>query len=148
MCTNKKLNKMRHLRLSMIETKLMSFFKSNKNLLDKSKVEVLEILKDDDKEEFAIPVNRGDEYFYYVGPFDDKNREFCHYLLILDKVFRREDIDYMTFQLGYNVYKFEGSYGCRHRWVRFRGKEIDGTLPTSNQIDSLIKDQEDAGLAQ
>jgi hypothetical protein len=146
MCAKSNLNQLKSVRMTMIEMNLKKFISEKAKLFDKSKIEVLEIFKD--KDQFAIPVNKGDEYFYYVGPFDDKNRPFCHYILSLDKVFRREDIDWMTFNLGYNVFKYEGSYGCRHNWVRFRGKEIDGTLPTEKQIDNLIQDQIDSGLEQ
>lgn len=141
------LKKLKEIRLSLIENRLKSYM-SKTTLLDKNKVEVIEIFKDEDKEEFAVKVNKGDEYYYYVGPLDEKNRTFCRYVLVLDKVFRREDIDWMTANLGYDVFKYEGSYGCRHKWVRFRGKEIQGTLPTDKQIDRLINDQVDDGFEQ
>jgi hypothetical protein len=60
--------------------------------------------------------------FYYKGPRDDKNRPFCAHVLDLGLWYRKEDIDQMSFrsenkEFGtYSIFKYEGSYGCRHTW--------------------------------
>ncbi|MHC4647311.1 MAG: XkdF-like putative serine protease domain-containing protein [Planctomycetota bacterium] len=66
--------------------------------------------------------------YKYVGPSDSKNRNFCAKLLRYQrrtgKVFRKEDIDQMSFRgenkdFGiYSIFTYKGSYGCRHRWQR------------------------------
>ena len=83
-----------------------------------------------------IPVP-GEEYYYYNGPMDTKNRPFCHDLLVYDKVFSLSEIDYLTSQLGYDVLEYQGSYGCRHAWIRFRGTRINTPKPTANQMRVL-----------
>lgn len=80
----------------------------------------------------------GMNYYYYSGPLDEKTRDFCKYLLKLDKVFSEEEIDFMTSIIGYSVIKYAGSYNCRHRWIKFRGKIINTPAPTVSQIDRLI----------
>lgn len=79
----------------------------------------------------------GEEYYYYDGPFDDKNRFFCHEMLDIDKVFSSEEIMFLSAELGYDVLKYKGSYGCRHDFVRFRGKVIYTPPPTKNQMRVL-----------
>ena len=60
--------------------------------------------------------------FYYKGPRDDKNRPFCAECLDLNLWYRKEDIDSMSFRQEnpdfgtYSIFKYEGSYGCRHTW--------------------------------
>ena len=80
-------------------------------------------------------------YFYYAGPLDEKTRDFCAEMLVAGKLYSQEEMDYLSFQLGYNVDLYMGSYNCRHRWVRARikGKIKDGTLD-----ESLIADNTDA----
>lgn len=62
--------------------------------------------------------------YKYVGPYDDKNRTFCRRVLDAKLVFRKEDIDMMSFrgenkEFGrYSIFKYKGSYGCRHQWLR------------------------------
>lgn len=65
--------------------------------------------------------------YRYVGPFDDKNRSFCASILTFQSanvVFRREDINQMSFttsnpQFGtYSIFRYKGSFGCRHKWQR------------------------------
>jgi len=66
--------------------------------------------------------------YRYQGPFDNKNRNFCRRLLSYQKrtskLFRKEDINQMSFrsensEFGtYSIFKYKGSYGCRHKWRR------------------------------
>lgn len=76
---------------------------------------------------------KGMTYYYYDGPKDKKNRPFCHDMLDFDKVFSEDEIDFLSAKLGYNVLQYKGSYGCRHEWIRFRGKVIYTPPPTPNQ---------------
>ena len=101
-------------------------------------VEAYEIL--DDKQTFKDRIAKpGEVYYYYDGPLDEKTREFCRYILKLDKVFTISEIGYMSTQLGYNVYQYQGSYNCRHIWRKFRGKLLPGPAPTDRQIQTLIE---------
>jgi hypothetical protein len=79
----------------------------------------------------------GEEYYYYDGPFDEKNRFFCHEVLTIDKVFALSEIEFLSKELGYDVLKYQGSFGCRHSWFRFRGKVIFTPPPTKNQMRVL-----------
>jgi hypothetical protein len=81
----------------------------------------------------------GENYYYYSGPLDEKTREFCTHMLTLDKVFSSTDIDIMSNYLNYDVLKYRGSYNCRHKWIKFRGKIISTPEPTVRQIRGLIK---------
>ena len=64
--------------------------------------------------------------FYYEGPTDSRNRDFCGYMMRSksNTLFRFEDIMYMSAneandEFGYyDIFQFKGSYNCRHRWVR------------------------------
>lgn len=69
--------------------------------------------------------------YKYVGPKDSKNREFCSVMLTGNKVYRIEDIDRMTQTMAndqfgyYDIFKWRGSYNCRHKWVKLIYKPID-----------------------
>ena len=66
--------------------------------------------------------------YKYVGPRDSKNRDFCRFLLDIDKVYRKEDINNMSlagpntgFGPGpknnfYNIFLYKGGKYCRHNW--------------------------------
>ncbi|KPL08398.1 hypothetical protein AMJ86_00800 [bacterium SM23_57] len=62
--------------------------------------------------------------YRYSGPRDEKNRRFCAEVLDMNLIFRKEDIDQMSFrsensEFGtYSIFNYKGSYGCRHRWAR------------------------------
>lgn len=81
----------------------------------------------------------GEDYFYYSGPLDEKTRPFCKKLLSLDKVISSLDIEILTNYLSYDVLKYRGSYNCRHKWVRFRGKRILTPELTVGQIKDLVR---------
>lgn len=83
---------------------------------------------------------KGETYWYYSGPLDDKTRPFCKRMLLLDKVFSQKDIDTLSRYLNYDVLEFVGAYNCRHQWVKFTGKEILTPKPTVKQINDLIRD--------
>lgn len=79
----------------------------------------------------------GKSYYYYDGPFDEKNRAFCHDMLVFDKVFSEDEIGFLSSNLGYDVLKYKGSYNCRHKWIKFKGKVIYTPPPTPNQMRVL-----------
>ena len=66
--------------------------------------------------------------YKYVGPRDSKNRDFCRFMLDIDKVYRKEDINNMSlagpntgFGPGpqnnfYNIFLYKGGKYCRHDW--------------------------------
>jgi hypothetical protein len=81
----------------------------------------------------SLDVQKGDEgkwivRYRYTGIRDKKNRNFCRKVLNYQnrtgRVFRREDINQMSFrqensEFGtYSIFKYKGSYGCRHKWER------------------------------
>lgn len=92
------------------------------------------------KQEFADrPIKEGEEYYYYTGPLDEKTRPFCKQMLSYDKVLSSTDIDILSNYLNYDVKQYRGSYNCRHKWVRFRGKRISTPELTINQIRNLVR---------
>lgn len=62
--------------------------------------------------------------YQYDGPLDSRNRAFCRDVMMLNLIYRKEDIDMMSFrnengEFGrYSIFLYKGSYGCRHRWKR------------------------------
>jgi len=60
------------------------------------------------------------ERYYYNGPRDDKNRDFCRQVLDANLIYRREDISKLSNpDFGeYNIFEYAGSYGCRHKWSK------------------------------
>lgn len=82
----------------------------------------------------------GQVYYYYNGPLDDKTRPFCRRLLVMDKVFSKEQIDYVSEELGYDVLVECGLYNCRHQWIRFIGRVILTPPPTVREVRKLIND--------
>jgi hypothetical protein len=90
------------------------------------------------KEEFADrKPKEGMNYFYYVGPNDEKTRDFCKQMLKYDKVISELDIEILSNYLNYDVKEYKGSYNCRHNWVKFRGKRISTPELTVKQIKRL-----------
>ena len=90
--------------------------------------------------EFADrPLVEGEDYYVYDGPLDDKTRAFCKKLLSIDKVISSLDIDILSNYLGYDVLAYKGSYNCRHKWRKFRGKFILTPELTVGQIKDLVR---------
>lgn len=90
-------------------------------------------IKADPNGESSLDVTKGDEgkwlvRYKYDGVRDKKNRNFCRRVLDYQsrtgRVFRREDINQMSFrsensEFGtYSIFRYKGSYGCRHKWQR------------------------------
>jgi len=65
-------------------------------------------------------------YRYTGGNPIKTTREFCREMMTTykRKIFRYEDINQMSFRKennefgSYSIWKFKGSFGCRHRWVK------------------------------
>jgi hypothetical protein len=69
-------------------------------------------------------------YQYVAGDGEpdvkETTRDFCRTMMsqFSDSIFRKEDINIMSFtranpEFGnYSIWKYKGSYGCRHRWKR------------------------------
>lgn len=100
--------------------------------ISKSRVEEI-------KDDFDRNPKKGETYWYYIGPLDEKTRPFCKQMLQMDKVFSQSEIDKLSKYLNYDVLEFVGAYNCRHSWVRFRGKVISTPPPTVKQINDLIR---------
>ena len=95
--------------------------------------------------------------YEYSGPKDGRNRNFCRKVLNYQdrtgKVFRKEDINAMSFRSEnsdfgtYSIFRYKGSYGCRHRWRRlifFEDLEDGDTRQVGNvpQVTRNINDVE------
>jgi hypothetical protein len=76
--------------------------------------------------------------YRYGGPYDDKNRKFWRRLLELDLLFRKEDIERLTIrganeEFGvYDIFRYKGSYNCRHNWNRVLLYQTPNEVVTSN----------------
>ncbi len=83
-------------------------------------------------------------FYYYSGPFDDKTREFCAFILEKGKFFSETDLNRLSVKAGYDVLDFKGSYNCRHEWrlARIKSKIKSGEdipLVTGTDINSIGK---------
>jgi hypothetical protein len=78
--------------------------------------------------------------FAYLGPVDEKTRDFC--LERVGKVFTREEIDAMDNEQLDNVFLTGGGYNCRHVWMevsRFSELyDLQGRVPeVQDQLNAL-----------
>jgi len=89
---------------------------------------------------YAREAEEGEDYYWYQGPMDKANRYFCHQMLVLDKVFQKYEINYLSRKLGYDVFAYRGSFGCRHSWQEVRGNVITTPPPTMKQLQGLTKE--------
>jgi len=91
--------------------------------------------------------------FKYVGPRDNKNRQFCASMLSFNRVYRQEDIDDLTDGVAndefgfYNIFLWRGSFNCRHTWVRLIYKK-EGKIINSGSSSRGLESTEaqSAGL--
>jgi len=89
-----------------------------------------------DKENYRIR-------YKYVGPRDDKNRQFCSDMLSANRVYRIEDIDELTDNMAneefgfYNIFLWRGSFNCRHVWVRLIYKKEGKIINNANSTRGL-----------
>ena len=73
------------------------------------------------------------------APIKETTRDFCRDLLNKNFVYRVEDLDNITNDLGSSALVWRGSYNCRHKWMRIeykRGTDIvnKGSI-TKGRID-------------
>lgn len=96
-------------------------------------------------------------YMYTASPQPDlipTSRGFCREVItyqdVKNRVFRKEDIDQMSFrgensEFGqYSIFRYKGSYGCRHKWQRlifFRKRNADGTFKPESKTGALENDE-------
>jgi hypothetical protein len=59
------------------------------------------------------------------SPIQSNTREFCEALVRADKIYRREDINLMSFKgsnpiakQNYSIFRLQGHWNCRHAWQR------------------------------
>ena len=78
-----------------------------------------------------------DELFVYVGPFDERNRDFCEDRV--GKVFARTDIDAMDNGQMPDVFITGGGYNCRHTWKRVSilDDELRGLAGTGKRVPEI-----------
>ena len=87
--------------------------------------------------------------FKYVGPRDKDNRKFCAEMMAKDRVYRFEDIDDLTDGVAnpefgfYNIFRWRGSFNCRHVWVKLLYKKTGRII---NDATSEIGVQGEDGL--
>jgi len=90
----------------------------------------------------------GDRIRYkYVGPRDEKNRHFCKEMMTANRVYRIEDIQDMTqtetnAEFGYyDIFKWRGSFNCRHFWVKLTYKPSGMIINKSSVRKGLETEQ-------
>ena len=141
------LKRIKRIRQALTLYTLQNHLNSKSFGVPKSKVEVHELIEVNQSFK-DIDVKRGDEYYVFAGP--KAERDFCVYMMRIDKVFSIEDINTLSTLMGYDVFEYEpgpihpnggpGGPECKHKWRRFRGKFIiSGNVPTNRQIDALIR---------
>jgi hypothetical protein len=88
--------------------------------------------------------------FKYIGPRDNKNRQFCSDMLSKNRVYRNEDIDDLTNEVAnpqfgrYDIFLWRGSYNCRHVWVKLVYKKEGKIINNANSTRGL-EDTESLG---
>lgn len=75
-----------------------------------------------------VPVTKITVMYSYEGPYDSRNRPFCHRMMELKRLYTRYDIERISIRLGYSVFDRRGGFWtrkgthdttpyCRHKWV-------------------------------
>jgi hypothetical protein len=103
----------------------------------------------DNENQFDRKLKDSEEYYYYSGAISDNTRDFCKYMLKVDKVYSKAEIDFMSKMIGFNIFEYvpgpimpkggPGGPNCKHKWTRFRGKFISTPAATDRQIKTLIE---------
>ena len=69
--------------------------------------------------------------YKYEGPRDSRNRDFCSRMLSKNLLYRKEDVNSLSVdaensEFGfYDIFKWRGSYNCRHVWTAKLFKKND-----------------------
>ena len=87
--------------------------------------------------------------YKYEGPKDSKNRDFCADMLRANLVFRKEDINELSVKAEneefgfYDIFKWRGSYNCRHVWTAklFKRDDTNNKKAAASQIPGLGSSQ-------
>ena len=93
-----------------------------------------------DKGEFKVRYKYGLRWDKRGEPkIKDNTREFCEKLIKANKIFRREDIDMMSFRgsnpiskINYSIFRLKGHWNCRHAWIR----EVYVQIKDKNNIEN------------
>jgi len=120
---------------------LLSKFNSQKFAVD--------VVSNPNEESFLDSGNVKVRYRYVLSPehageseIKDNTREFCETLIRKDLIYRREDINIMSFRganpistQNYSIFRLQGYWNCRHAWQReiyitqtAKGKTENGNL--------------------
>lgn len=85
--------------------------------------------------------------FKYVGVRDPKNRKFCATMLQRNRVYSLEDIDELTNpEFGnYDIFKWRGSFNCRHTWVRLFYAPTGKIRQDANSMTNRLEGQSPFG---
>jgi len=59
-----------------------------------------------------------DAVFDGAGIIDQKSRDFCRIIVRLNKLYTKEKISRISFQLRYSVFSLAGGINCRHQWEK------------------------------
>ena len=92
--------------------------------------------------------------FKYIGPRDNKNRQFCSDMLSKNRVYRNEDIDDLTNEVAnpqfgrYDIFLWRGSYNCRHVWVKLVYKKEGKIINNANSTRGLEDTESLGGTVQ
>jgi hypothetical protein len=76
----------------------------------------------------------GAEYFAYIGPTDDRTREFC--LRHVGRVYHKNDIAKMNNGTQGDVMMTRGGWNCRHQWVPVNKEVADAINENPNVAKS------------
>jgi hypothetical protein len=93
-----------------------------------------------DKETFRVR-------YKYVGPVDDRNRQFCSDMMSANRVYRIEDIDALSDSVAnpefgfYEIFTWRGSFNCRHQWVRLIYKKTGSIINSGDSSKGLIREE-------
>jgi len=85
--------------------------------------------------------------YKYIGVRDKDNRTFCREMLQAGKVYRIEDIDALSAgeanpDFGfYSIFRWRGSYNCRHQWVKLTYEAGTNIRNTTKSIKGLVEEQ-------
>jgi hypothetical protein len=88
--------------------------------------------------------------YKYIGPRDEKNRQFCREMLSKNRVYRIEDIEQLTAEIAnpefgfYSIFLWRGSFNCRHQWVRLIYKK-DGSIRNTGASTKGLEREEGLG---
>lgn len=85
--------------------------------------------------------------FKYVGPRDERNRQFCADMMSMNRVYRIEDIDELTNSVAnsefgyYSIFLYRGSFNCRHQWYRLFYKPTGQIRNSGNSVKNLTGEE-------